>query len=131
MNVNGFTRRQGRFAVRLPIGLALLCSLSFCSGPAQCATVKKFTIPPAEVPVFKQWTKFLTAGPQVWSKTHAPSFTPAIRGTIWQVLRTDVQAQALANPMIDYLLWRQSLAPVRFASYHPRLSPALSQLMNS
>ena len=115
-------------AVRLPVGLALLCMGISGSGPARCATVKKFTVPPAEVPVFQAWSKYLTKGPQVWSKTHAPSFTPAIRGTIWQVLKTDVQAESLANPMIDYLLWRQSLNPVRFTANHPNLSPALESI---
>ena len=33
--------------------------------------------------------------------------------------------------MIDYLLWRQSLNPVRFTANHPKLSPALSQLLTS
>src|SRR3954469_13018217 len=118
MNVNGFTRRPGRIGKCSLGGLALLCAGMFGSRPAECATVKKFTVPPGEAQVFRTWTKFLSAGPHNWSATHAPTFTPAIRGTIWQVLKTDSQAQALANPMIDYLLWRQSLNPVRFTANH-------------
>lgn len=100
-----------------------------CTEPVGAATAKRYRLPASEVPTFKAWTRYLSSGPTVWNRSTAPSFTPAIRGTIWQVLKTDTQAQALANPMIDYLLWRRSLNPVRFASYHPRLSPALSQLL--
>jgi hypothetical protein len=115
--------------VRLAVGLAVLGAGSSCPRPAECATVKKFTLTPAEAQVFRQWTNFLSAGTQTWSRVHAPAFTPQIRTTIWQVLKTDTQAQSLANPMIDYLLWRQSLNPRRFATNHPNLSPALSQLL--
>jgi hypothetical protein len=134
MNVNGFTRRRGRTAVHGPLGLALLCVGSFVSGPAEGATIKathKITLSPAEVQVFHHWTKFLSGGTPTWSTTHAPEFTPQIRSTIWQVIKTDTQAQSLANPMIDYLLWRQSLNPRRFATNHPALSPRLSQLLKS
>jgi hypothetical protein len=131
MNVNGFTRRPGRIGSRSLLGLLLLWAGLFGFLPAECATVKKFTLTPGEAQVFRTWTKYLSTGPQVWSTTQAPTFTPAIRSTIWQVLKTDTQAQALANPMIDYLLWRQSLNPVRFTANHPRLSPSLSQLLNS
>ncbi len=100
-------------------------------GSVQAAAAKKFVIPPSQVPVFRAWTKYRSQGPQIWSTRHAPPFTPAIRSTIWQVLKSDTQAQAISNPMIDYLLWRQSLKPARFDRFHPRLSPALSQLLNS
>ena len=30
--------------------------------------------------------------------------------------------------MIEYLIWRRSLDPTRFASYHPNLSPALARV---
>ena len=69
------------------------------------------------------------AGLKHRSKTHATAFTPAIKSTIWQIVKTDTQGQQLANPMIDYLLWRQSLDPKRFAHFHPHLSPRLSQLL--
>ena len=95
------------------------------------AAAKKFVLTPAEARTFVAWSHYLSAGPQTWSSTHAPAFTPAIRSTIWQVVKTDTQSQQLANPMIDYLLWRQSLDPKRFAAYHPNLSPRLAQLLNA
>jgi hypothetical protein len=92
---------------------------------------KKLVLPPVEPQVFVAWSHYLATGPQTWSTTHAPAFTPAIRSTIWQVLKTDTQSHQLANPMIDYLLWRQSLNPKRFAQNHPYLSPKLSRLLNA
>lgn len=94
------------------------------------AAAKKFVLTPAEARTFVAWSHYLSAGPQTWSSSHAPAFTLAIRSTIWQVVKTDTQSQQLANPMIDYLLWRQSLDPKRFAAYHPNLSPRLAQLLN-
>jgi hypothetical protein len=79
---------------------------------------------------FLAWDRYLTAGPQIWTRSKAPSFTPAVRGAIWDAVRNDSQAQSLANPMIDYLLWRRSLNPMRFSIFHPQLSPALAQLLS-
>lgn len=106
-------------------------ALLFGMQPLQAAATKKLVLTPSEAQTFEAWTKFLAEGTQTWSKTRAPAFTPAIRSTIWQVLKTDTEAQSIANPMIDYLEWRRSLDPTRFASNHPNLSPALAQLLNS
>ena len=97
----------------------------------QAATTKKLVLTPQELKTFEAWTRYLSEGTQTWSTTHAPAFTPAIRSTIWQVLKTDTQAQSITNPMVDYLEWRRSLDPTRFTYYHPSLSPALAQLLNS
>jgi hypothetical protein len=104
---------------------------AFAPPPARGAATKTYVVTPGQARAFYVWTNYLAKGPQVWSQTHAPAFTPAIKSTIWQVLKTDTQAQSLANPMIDYLLWRQSLNPTRFARNHPNLSPALTQLLNT
>jgi hypothetical protein len=132
MNVNGFTRWPGRYSTRYRL-LGLIVAVLACSAPcpANGAAVKKYVITPANERVFVAWTKYLSAGPQVWSNKHAPSFTPAITSTIWQILKTDTQAQSLANPMIDYLLWRRGLDPKRFTANHTRLSPALAQLLRA
>jgi hypothetical protein len=111
--------------------VTLLCAGWFAAEPAQAAAVKKLVLTPAQERVFVVWTHYLSAGPETWAKTHAPPFTPAIRTTIWDVLKTETQAQSLANPMIDYLLWRRSLNPRRFAANHPSLSPALAQLLST
>jgi hypothetical protein len=130
MNVNGFTGRPGRTRTVGLFLLALLGAGLLGPRPVHGAAAKKFVLTANEARVFQVWTNYLSAGPQVWSSTHAPAFTPAVRSTIWQVLKTDTQAQSLSNPMIDYLLWRRSLDPVRFTANHPNLSPALVQLLN-
>src|SRR5438270_4367431 len=132
MNVNGFTQQPGRHSARHQ-WLGLVVAVLACSAPCptNAAAVKKYVITPANERVFVAWTKYLSAGPQVWSNKHAPSFTPAITSTIWQILKTDTQGQSLANPMIDYLLWRRGLDPKRFTANHTRLSPALAQLLRA
>jgi len=99
--------------------------------PLQAATTKKFVLSASEVKTFKAWTNFLADGTQTWSTTHAPPITPAIKSTIWDVLKTDTVAEAISNPMIEYLEWRRSLDPSRFTAHHPNLSPALAQLLSS
>ena len=111
--------------------LVLTGALLFGMQPLQAATTKRFVLTPAEAKTFEAWTNFLAEGTQTWSTTHAPAFTPAIESTIWQVLKTDTEAQSISNPMIDYLEWRRSLDPTRFTDNHPNLSPALEQLLSS
>jgi hypothetical protein len=131
MNVNGFTHKPGRTGTVRLLPLVLTGALILGIQPLQAATAKKFVLTPTEAKTFEAWTNYLAQGTQTWSTTHAPAFTPAIKSTIWQVLKTDTQAQSLTNPMIDYLEWRRSLDPTRFTYYHPNLSPALAQLLNS
>jgi len=119
MNVNGFTHKPTRTGTVRLFPLVLTGALLFGMQPLQAAAINE------------AWTNFLAGGPQTWATTHAPAFTPAVRSTIWQVLKTDTEAQSITNPMIDYLLWRRSLDPTRCTSYHPNLSPALAQLLSS
>ncbi|MGB0068273.1 MAG: hypothetical protein WBQ11_09515, partial [Isosphaeraceae bacterium] len=111
--------------------LVLTGALLFGMQPLQAATTKKLVLTPSDAQTFEAWTNFLAGGTQTWSTTHAPAFTPAIKSTIWRVLKTDTEAQSIANPMIDYLEWRRSLDPTRFTDNHPNLSPALAQLLSS
>ncbi len=131
MNVNGLTHKPTRTGTVRLFRVVLAGALILAVQPLQAATTKKLVLTPTEAKTFEAWTNFLAEGTQTWSTTHAPAFTPAIESTIWQVLNTDTQAQAIANPMIDYLEWRRSLDPTRFTSYHPNLSPALAQLLSS
>jgi hypothetical protein len=131
MDVNGFTRRTGRGRISVSLLLFTLGAGWLGAETAEAAAAKKLVLTPSDKQVFVAWTNFLSAGPSTWSAKHAPAFTPAINTTIWQVLKTDTQAQSLANPMIDYLLWRRSLDPHRFAVNHPNLSPTLAQLLNT
>jgi hypothetical protein len=78
-----------------------------------------------DLPDFKEWSKYLLAGPTVWAKVEHPPVTDAIRSAIWQSVRTDPGG---TDPMVDFLLWKQSLDPTRFAHYHPKLAPALHRI---
>ena len=131
MNVNGFTHKPTRTKMVRLFQAVIAGSLITGVQPSQAAAAKKFILTGSEVKTFEAWTDFLAKGTQTWTRTHAPPFSPTIRSTIWQVLRTDTQAQSIANPMIDYLEWRRSLDPTRFTNFHPRLSPELAQLLNT
>jgi hypothetical protein len=131
MNVNGFTHKPARTGTVRLFPLVLTGALLFGMQPLQAAATKKLVLSPSEARTFEAWTQFLAGGTQTWSTTHAPTFTAAIRSTIWQLLKTDTPAEALSNPMIEYLEWRRSLDPTRFTDNHPNLSPALAQLLSS
>jgi hypothetical protein len=131
MNENGISWRPRRCPIAVLAMWGLTGLMLFGANRAEGASTKRFVLTPQEARTFQVWSNYLAKGPQTWSTVHAPPFTPAIRSTIWQVLKSDTQAQQLTNPMIDYLLWRQSINPTRFATNHPHLSPALTQLLNS
>jgi hypothetical protein len=76
-------------------------------------------------PDIRQWSKYLLGGPTVWAKVEHPPVSEAVRSAIWQSVRTDPGA---TDPMVDFLLWKQSLDPTRFAHYHPKLAPALHKI---
>ena len=67
-------------------------------------------------------------GPSVWSSVIHPPVTPAVESAIWKAIRTD---PGETSPWIQFLLYKQSLDPARFAHYHPKLSPALDRLSAS
>lgn len=79
----------------------------------------------ADVVSFKEWSKYLLEGPSVWTQVLHPPVTPAVRSAIWESVKTDPGG---TDPMVDYLLWKQSLDPTRFALYHPKLAPALHKI---
>ncbi len=76
-------------------------------------------------PIYSTWSAYLMGGPSVWASVPHPPVTAAIRAEIWQDVKTDPGGSDL---MIQYLLWKQSLDPSRFAVYHPSLAPALTKL---
>jgi hypothetical protein len=131
MNVNGFTLQAARRKRALLTVVVLLGAGWLSPVPTQAAAMKKLVLTPSQEHLFIVWTHYLAQGPQLWNKTHGPTVSPAIKSTIWAVLKTDTQAQSLANPMIEYLLYRQSLHPKRFDTFHPKLGAALNQLLNS
>ncbi len=80
---------------------------------------------PSDIPVFKEWSTFLHRGPALWAEADHPLLTSAIWSEIWHSVRTDPGG---ASPMVNFLLWKQSLDPPRFAHYHPSLAPVLHRV---
>jgi hypothetical protein len=77
---------------------------------------------------FRSWSVYLMSGPSVWSHVIHPRVTPAVESAIWKAIRTD---PGETSPWIQFMLYKQSLNPTRFAHFHPKLSPALDQLSAS
>ena len=71
------------------------------------------------------WAAYLMAGPSVWSTVIHPKVTPDLRTAIWKALGS---TDAASNPMVEFLLWKQSLDPARFARYHPHVAPILNRI---
>jgi hypothetical protein len=76
-------------------------------------------------PQFREWARYLLAGPSAWAEVVHPAVTPAVRSAIWKSLATDPDS---ADPMVRFLLWKQAIDPPRFAHYHPRLAPILTRI---
>ena len=76
-------------------------------------------------PIYSSWSKYLMGGPSVWASVPHPPITAAIRAEIWKDIKTDPGGTDL---MIQWLLWKQSVDPARFAFYHPHLAPALNKI---
>jgi hypothetical protein len=72
------------------------------------------------------WAAFLAGGPLLWSQVHAPPINLAVRRVMLQSVGG---ADPLANPMVQYLLWRHDLSPARFDFWHPWLGPRLEHLL--
>jgi hypothetical protein len=79
----------------------------------------------AEVQATPEWSKFLDGGPKVWADVVHPPVTPAVVSEVWRDIKTDPGG---TDPMIEFLLWKQSIDPTRFAHYHPKLAPALHRI---
>jgi hypothetical protein len=79
----------------------------------------------SDVTDFKDWSRYLLKGPTMWAEAVHPPVTMAIRSAIWQSVRTDPGG---ADPMVNFLLWKQSLDPARFAQNHPMLAPELHKI---
>jgi hypothetical protein len=74
----------------------------------------------------KGWSHFLLAGPTFWETHVHPPYDFQVRMTIWNIIKTDPGGE---NPMIAFLLWKQSLDPARFDHFHPNIGPAIDKLV--
>ncbi|HKI20588.1 MAG TPA: PEP-CTERM sorting domain-containing protein [Isosphaeraceae bacterium] len=73
----------------------------------------------------RSWPEYLMGGPSVWSHVIHPPVTPAVESAIWKAIKTD---PGETSSWVQFLLYKQSLDPVRFAHFHPKLSQSLNTL---
>ena len=107
----------------------MLTGVIFLSGSWTFASpIRHEALTQAEVTDFKQWSRYIDSGPKEWKAVLHPRVTPALISSIWQAVKTDPGG---TEPMVAYLLWKQSLDPTRFAYYHPKLSPALNRILSA
>jgi hypothetical protein len=117
----GMTRRSGLMV----IGLAII--LSQCVA-TRAATIRHSRAPESDDTVLKEWSRYVLAGPTVWADDPHPPVTAAVESEIWKSVRTDPGG---TSPIVEFLLWKQSLDPTRFAHYHPKLAPVLHRIAHS
>jgi hypothetical protein len=74
------------------------------------------------------WSAYLLAGPKMWSSVVHPSVTPDVRAAIWKALGSDAPE---STAWVQFLLWKQSLDPERFALNHPHIAPVLDRISSA
>jgi hypothetical protein len=127
----GFTRAGRRHLVSRLIGIGLVVTSwgVWDSRPASASPIKGAHHDEeavlAERAAGGSWSAYLLAGPKLWSTMVHPSVTPEVRASIWRALGSD---RAESNPWVEFLLWKQSLDPTRFAHYHPHVVPVLDRI---
>jgi hypothetical protein len=85
----------------------------------------KHTLTAREQALSDSWTGYVLAGPTVWARVPHPRLTAEIRLEMWHAVKTDPGA---SDAIVQFLLWKQSQDPARFARFHPVLSRALTRL---
>jgi hypothetical protein len=132
--MNGFLRPHSRVVVFSIIryGVILLGAGLHGFGTADAAPIhsvhKRFDAEEAWITHSsgsRAWAEYLVAGPSAWSSIIHPQVSPAVRSAIWKALRSD---RAEASPWVQFLFYKQSLNPDRFARFHPRVALALDRM---
>jgi hypothetical protein len=101
--------------------------LIFSTLPAQASPIRQHQQHASSIPRgLQSWVNFLSGGPGVWSRVHAPLVTSHVRHLIAQEM---LSPDPTSNPMVNYLEWRRNLKPARFDHWHPHLGPALQNLL--
>jgi hypothetical protein len=127
--MNGFTRtpRRIRTRFRLWLGWVVLGVGLWGSTQAEAAAIhharKTQSVDPAS---FRTWSEYLMGGPTVWSSVAHPALTPAIEASMWKAIKSDPPPDT--DAVVQFFMFRQSLAPARFDHFHPRIAAALSKI---
>jgi hypothetical protein len=75
---------------------------------------------------YRTWSEYLMGGPTVWSSVAHPALTPAIEASMWKAIKSDPPPDT--DAVVQFFMFRQSLAPTRFDHFHPRIATALSKI---
>jgi hypothetical protein len=97
-------------------------------GGVEAAPIHHADLSEADARLNKEWSDYLQHGPKFWERVLHPPVTRAVESLIWKDVKTD---PGEPDPMVRFLLWKQSLDPTRFAYYHPKLAPALHKIARS
>jgi hypothetical protein len=117
-----------RAGLRLLRGLVLVPLAFGLSGTtAGASPIKHHRVSSAKV-VHPEtaWERFLAGGPAHWAKSPSPTMGAGIHHLMHEALKS---ADPVAHANVEYLMWRRSLDPARFDSFHPRIGPTLQALL--
>ena len=107
---------------------ALAVAMVLSGVRADGAAIRHEDLSSADATAMAEWSRYLKAGPSAWKDVLHPPVTPMVTSIIWHDIKTDPGG---VDPMVAYLLWKQSIDPTRFAHYHPNLAPALDRIRAS
>jgi hypothetical protein len=127
--MNGFTRKPWRIGAHglLWSGSILIAVGSLGFGQAKAAPIHKVhEIVDVDHKSYRTWADYVLGGPSVWSSVAHPPLTAGIEQAIWRNIRTDPSE---SNPMMQFFMYRENLAPRRFDHYHPRLALELDKIV--
>ena len=109
------------------IGLILFIVSSADSRKARAAPIQRFhELAEVDRQSYRTWPEYVLGGPSVWSSIPHPPLTAGIEQAIWRNIRTDPSE---SNPTVQFFLYRENLAPLRFDHYHPRLALELHRIV--
>jgi hypothetical protein len=112
--------------VERPRWFAAVLALTFLglsAGSAEASPIRQYNLSARSATNLGNWSSFLAGGPSVWARRSAPRITGGVRAAMAQALGS---ANSRLSPWVQYLLWRQSLNPLRFNRWHPQMVPYLN-----
>jgi hypothetical protein len=77
-------------------------------------------------PSIVAWNTFLHGGPTHWARVEPPTIGAEIHRLMNHGLKS---ANPTSDLNVEYLMWRRSLDPPRFDSFHPRVGRALQSML--
>jgi hypothetical protein len=127
--MNGITHRPRRCGPYCLIWIAPILIIVSLTGfrRAGAAPIHRFyELAELDRQSYRTWPEYVLGGPSVWSSVPHPPLTAGIEQAIWRNIRTDPSE---SNPTVQFFLYRQNLAPLRFDHYHPRLALELHKIV--